>query len=248
MGQTNNNNVHELVAHGSGNGADKEKELHIFVNRLKFDRSQGVMNVMTAGEIAGLVGLTAETAIVRRIFGQSTNHSEPLSGSIEIKNGDQFAVTRKQVEGGFSDRVTSEIERLKESGQVAEVIGSYVLYHALPVFFDVAKATDVLVEVPNGYPASMIDRAAVPADSPLIGRVKGSPQEVIEVGGRSWRMISYHPHNGGGGPVWNPNKHGFHTYLQEVIRGLEGANEKVQNPCLRTALAGNGSSHCQSLP
>ena len=224
MEQAKTNNVHELGAHSSnGGGAEKEKQLHIFVNRLKFDRTTGVQDVMTVDEIAGLVGLTATTAIVRRIFGQSDNFSDPLEGSIELKKGDQFAVTRRQVEGGFSDRVNLEIEKLKESGQLAEVIERYVLYRDLPVFvLDSIKKTDVLVEVPNGYPASMIDRAAVPIDSPLIGHVKGSPQETITVGGRTWRLISYHPHNGGGGPAWDPSKHGFHTYLQEVISWLGG--------------------------
>ena len=30
--------------------------------------------------------------------------------------------------------------------------------------------------------------------------------------GRTWRRISYHPHNGGGGPAWNPALYNFHTY------------------------------------
>lgn len=220
MEKESTNNVHELA---SIKGAEKEKQLHIFINRLKFDREQGVKDEMAAGEIAALVGLTAHTAIVRQIYGQSQNYSEPLQGTISLKNGDQFVVTRRHVEGGFSDRVASEIDRLKESGQTVEVVGKYVIYRKLPTFIlNELKFIDVLVEIPNGYPAAMIDRAAVVADSPLIGRVKGSPQEVIQVSGQNWRLISYHPHNGGGGPPWNPNKHGFHTYLQEIISWLGG--------------------------
>lgn len=82
--------------------------------------------------------------------------------------------------------------------------------------------TDVLVPVPAGYPAAMLDLAYLPEGSALIGRVKGAPQTTINAGGRVWRQISYHPHNGGGGPPWNPNVHGFHTYIDELLTWLGG--------------------------
>jgi len=35
-----------------------------------------------------------------------------------------------------------------------------------------------------------------------------------------WQRISYHPHVNGGGPTWNPNTHGLHTYLDELLTWL----------------------------
>jgi hypothetical protein len=107
--------------------------------------------------------------------------------------------------------------------QVTEYCDGFVIYKNIPARLSGFLKTDVIVQVPQGYPAAMIDRAGLPVDSPLIGRVKGSPQEVIQVGGRSWRMISYHPHNGGGGLPWDLSMHGFHTYLSEVLAWLEVA-------------------------
>lgn len=200
---------------------EKAKDLFIFVNRIRFTECQGVKKIMSVEAIAGLVGLTSETAIVRRLLcGDDT--SDPLSDDQRIKTGDQFVVTRKRVEGGFRDRVDSELALLRESAQGVEFIHDpvpYVIYKNVPT--KTKLKVDVIVPVPSGYPAAMIDRAGLPADSPLINQVKGSPQEVVQVGGQSWRMISYHPHAGGGGPSWDPRIHGFHTYLAEVLAWLE---------------------------
>src|ERR1700733_2373716 len=40
-------------------------DLHIFVNRRKFERGDGVKREMTGREIAGLVGVPPENAVVR---------------------------------------------------------------------------------------------------------------------------------------------------------------------------------------
>lgn len=198
-----------------------EKKLFIFVNRMRFGKDKGVHNPMSVDEIAGLVGLTSQTAIVRRLADGGDDASDPLEGMQKIKAGDQFIVTRRHVNGGFEERVHSELNLLGESSQTTEYCDGFVIYKDLPARLSGFLKTDVIVQVPQGYPSAMIDRAGLPADSPLIGRVKGSPQEVINVGGRSWRMISYHPHNGGGGIPWDLNSHGFHTYLSEVIAWLE---------------------------
>lgn len=200
---------------------DKEKDLFIFVNRIRFAETQGVKKIMSVDAIAALVGLTSETAIVRRLLcGDDT--SDPLSGEQKIKPGDQFVVTRKRVEGGFQSRVETELSLLREAAQVVEFIQgptSYVIYKNVPTMSK--QRVDVIVQVPAGYPAAMIDRAGLPSHSPLVNQVKGSPQEVVQAGGRSWRMISYHPHAGGGGLPWDPRVHGFHTYLAEVLAWLE---------------------------
>ncbi len=75
------------------------EKLHIFVNNKKKIEKDGVTNPMTVDAIAHLVGLTAETAVVRRVV--HGKPGEPLSGSIEVKNGEHFRVTRKNVKGGY---------------------------------------------------------------------------------------------------------------------------------------------------
>ena len=95
-----------------------------------------------------------------------------------------------------------------------------VIYYGLPSTLGVIDTTDVLVPVPSGYPQSAVDYAFLPAGSPLQGRVPGVVQGTIQFGGRPWTQISYHPHNGGGGPAWDPTRHGFHTYVDEVLTWL----------------------------
>jgi hypothetical protein len=78
----------------------EEKNLHIFVNRRKFESGDGVKEHMTGAEIAALVGVPADNAVVRRDSGPDKTEV-PIDQSIEIKNGDHFLVTRKIVEGGY---------------------------------------------------------------------------------------------------------------------------------------------------
>lgn len=197
----------------------EEKDLFIVVNRMRFDESKGVKREMSVDTIARLVGLTAECAIVRRLVGDC-DATDPLEGIVKIKRGDQFIVTRKKVEGGRQDRLDKELSLLREGDQEVEIIGGYVLYRKVPAGNDGRQVTDVIVSIPNGYPTNMIDRAGLPEGSSLINQVKGSPQEVVHVGGRVWRMMSYHPHNGGGGEAWDIVRHGFHTYFGELVAWL----------------------------
>lgn len=81
----------------NGKGYD---HLIIFVNRKKKTEQDGVTNPMTVDAIAKLVGLTEQTATVQEQQGESEKVGPPLSGSVEIKNGAHFLVTRKTVEGG----------------------------------------------------------------------------------------------------------------------------------------------------
>lgn len=209
--------ANENIGHGKDH-EEKEKQVHIFVNRLKFDRGDGVKETMTPDEIAKLVGQTAECATVKWATGQHAG--EEVTGPVQVKNGDHFLVTRKQVRGGFVNRIEEEIALLQEGGQEVALVDRYVIYRNIPTGCPKTPFTDVMVPVPNGYPASMLDRAALPANSPLIGRVPGSPQETVQVNGEPWRLISYHPHQGGGGKPWSPAHHGFHTYFSEVLAWL----------------------------
>src|SRR5579883_2349075 len=103
---------------------EKEKEggLHIFVNRRKFEEGDGVKPKMTGAEIANLVGVPADNAVIR--FDTGSNKSEiGINQIVEIKNGQHFLVTRKVVEGGYMsfERIKREIALLREGRQPAEL-------------------------------------------------------------------------------------------------------------------------------
>lgn len=76
--------------------------LHIFVNRRKFEEGDGVRPEMTGAQIAALVGVPADNAVVRE---ESPEKREiGVDEKVHIKNGEHFLVTRKIVEGGYADR------------------------------------------------------------------------------------------------------------------------------------------------
>lgn len=80
---------------------DKKVQLVIFVNgKKKTSEDDGVTDPMSVDAIARLAGLTGDTAVVRRRQGEGGPVGDPLTGEVEIKNGDHFVVTRKTVEGG----------------------------------------------------------------------------------------------------------------------------------------------------
>ncbi len=81
-----------------------EKQLHIFVNRRKFDAGNGVEEEMTGAQIAALVEVPAENAVVRWDSGPDKGEEIPVTETVKIENGDQFLVTRRVVEGGDGDR------------------------------------------------------------------------------------------------------------------------------------------------
>lgn len=124
-----------------------------------------------------------------------------------------------------TERIERELARLREGGQQAELItnGSrpIVLYRNVPTA-GAPEMTDVIVPVPEGHPASVIDLAGLPAGSPLIARVKGGQnnQGMVEADNRQWQLASYHPHGNGGGPAYDQNKHGFHTYFDYLVSWL----------------------------
>lgn len=128
------------------------------------------------------------------------------------------------------ERIERELARLRDGGQLAEYVPTpreVVLYRSVPTAGGrrgLPVATDVVVPVPPGYPAAMIDLAGLPVDSPLLPLLKGGQNNqgtIVGLDGRTWQLASYHPHNGGGGTPWNQNKHGFHTYLDHLIAWLD---------------------------
>jgi hypothetical protein len=69
----------------------------------------------------------------------------------------------------------------------------------------------------------MIDLAGLPLGSPLLLRLRGGQnnQGIVSADGKHWQLASYHPHNGGGGPPFDPLAHGFHTYFDHLIAWLD---------------------------
>ena len=57
------------------------KRLEIYVNRRKFDEGDGVQPEMTGAQIAALVGVPADNAVVRL-----ETRKEPIEIGIEAKN------------------------------------------------------------------------------------------------------------------------------------------------------------------
>jgi hypothetical protein len=126
------------------------------------------------------------------------------------------------------ERIERELALLFGGGQRAQFVDEgrpLILYRDVPVHGPVAglpSSTDVVVPVPAGYPAAMIDLAGLPVGSPLLSLVRGgqNSQGVVQADGRLWQLASYHPHNGGGGPPWDQMRHGFHTYFDHLLAWL----------------------------
>jgi hypothetical protein len=202
-------------------------DLSITVNSRRFTEHDGVKGVMAGEQIASLV--YPQNPRDTRVWEVSPERREiGLDEKIDIKGCEVFDVVRKKVDGGYeAGRVDLELEKLRESNQVVTKTTNPdgVIYRDLRTRpgNSVAK-TDVFVLIPGGYPGQMLDGACLPIGSALIGKVKGSPQSQINVDGRAWQLISYHPHNGGGGPAWNPAIHGFHTYVGELLSWLYDVN------------------------
>ena len=214
---------------GTGDDAS-EKQFHMFVNRRRFTEAEGARTEMTGGQIAALVSVPADVAVVRR-GNTGDSPTVGLDEVLHIRKAEHFLVTRKVVEGGIDvpPRISRELALLASGGQMAAYIEAprpVVLYRDVPVdrrnHSDLPAATDVIVPVPAGYPASMIDLAGLPVGSPLIGRVAGgnNSQGIVVVDGRQFQLGSYHPHNNGGGPPWDQTKHGFHTYFDHLLAWL----------------------------
>lgn len=130
------------------------------------------------------------------------------------------------------ERIDRELALLREGNQAVELVSNsrdFVIYRAVPTTgarLGLPEVSDVIVPVPGGYPAGMIDLAGLPIGSPLLPRVKGgqNSQGVVEAGGARWQLASYHPHGNGGGPPWDQMRYGFHTYIDHLIAWLGNLN------------------------
>jgi hypothetical protein len=204
-------------------------ELTITINHKRFTQADGVKLRMSGRQIAAFVSDAPDRTEVFRLR-KGEPETVPLGIEIDIENCDEFRVIRNNVAGGFEpSRVERELKRLAEGGAWADFVQQptpAVIYRNVPTRpgYKYLAMTDVLVRVPSGYPGQPLDGAYLPEGSPLLGRVAGSPQGVIQAEGRRWHLVSYHPHNGGGAPAWNKDKHGFHTYFDEILCWIHRAN------------------------
>jgi hypothetical protein len=202
--------------------------LTITVNKQTFGTQDGVKPEMTGREIANLI--TTEPCVVKRLVkGQDTD--VPLDSTVTLKGCEEFKVIRNNVVGGFEQaRIDRELSILRENGVEVELCTgpqSAVIYRRVPTRpgYAVIAETDVLITLPPAFPGAMLDGAYLPQGSPLLGKVAGAPgQGLLQADGRVWELVSYHPHNGGGAPPWNPNRHGVHSYYSEVLAWIHHAN------------------------
>jgi hypothetical protein len=74
--------------------------LHIFVNRRKFEEGDGVLPNMSGAQIAALVEVPSDNAVIRHESGPDKGQEIGASDVVALKNGDHFLVTRKIVEAG----------------------------------------------------------------------------------------------------------------------------------------------------
>lgn len=201
--------------------------LTIIVNKQTFSEADGVKPEMTGLEIARLV--TDQPSEVKRLQGGKEVVVLP-DETVKIHNCEEFTVLRCNVVGGFEkERTDREIAVLKSNGAEADFITSpvnAVIYRSVPTRagYPHFPSTDVLVLIPGGYPGVMLDGAYLPEGSPLLGKVAGQPKQgTVQAAGRTWELVSYHPHNGGGAPAWNPSRHGIHSYYTEILSWIQAA-------------------------
>jgi hypothetical protein len=208
-----------------------DKGLAIIVNKQTFGEADGVKPEMTGRQIASLVSPDPNQTEVTRLKGKE-HIKVGLDETVKIYNCEEFCVIRTNVKGGFElSRIEREIGTLKENGGEITFVAAPVpcaVYHRLPTRngYPHISETDVLVTVPGAYPGVMLDGAYLPVGSPLLGRVEGAPQgQTVQALGRNWQLVSYHPHNGGGGPAWNKDRHGLHTYYTEILSWIQRARQ-----------------------
>ena len=206
-------------------------KLEIIVNNKRFTEAEGVKHHMTGLQIAALVSDAPRNTEVFKLLKKGEPEPVPLDKEICIENCDEFRVVRNNVAGGLAEptRIERELEKLKQGGCRVDFIEQpfpAVIYRDVPTRpgYRHLQMTDVLVKVPGGYPGQPLDGAHLPEGSPLLGRVAGSPQALVVADGRRWQLVSYHPHNGGGAPPWNKDKHGLHTYYDEILCWIHRAN------------------------
>lgn len=203
--------------------------LTITVNKQTFGTQDGVKPEMTGREIGNLV--TDKPCEVKQLVKGKPEIDIPLNAKVMIHGCEEFKVIRCDVVGGYEQaRIDRELVMLRENGAAVDFVSGgrpAVIYRGVPTRpgYGTLPETDVLVVIPPAFPGAYLDGAYLPKGSPLLGKVAGAPgQGDLHADGKVWELVSYHPHNGGGGPAWNPNRHGIHSYYSEVLSWVQKAN------------------------
>ena len=198
--------------------------LRIKVNNQVFTEADGVTATMTGAAIAKLVYPNAPNPRVKETT-PGDKAEIPLNQTVSIENCDSFRVFRKGVVAGFqANRLEAELEILRTGGGKVTLVESdrpVVIYHDVPYSLKGKEGvTDVLLPIPSGYPARMLDNAYLPSDCPILGAAPGATQEQMTANGQNWQKKSVHPHASNGGNPWDQNIHGIHTYYGEILSWL----------------------------
>lgn len=85
--------------HEKEKGPEKEK-LHIFINKIKFDESEGVKPTMLGGELADLVSVPRDNAKITR---KNDNKEISVNDTVDIKMAEQFEIVRNVVPAGHGN-------------------------------------------------------------------------------------------------------------------------------------------------
>lgn len=204
-----------------------EVGLTITVNKQTFGPADGVKPEMSGREIGNLI--TDQPCEVKR-KGGTQDKVIPLDEKVHLHGCEEFSVIRCNVIGGFEQsRIDRELGILRANGATVDFLTSpqpLAIYRKVPTRpgYPHLAETDVLVAIPTAFPGVMLDGAYLPTESPLLGKVAGQrSQGSLIAEGRMWELVSYHPHSGGGGPVWNPSRHGVHSYYSEVLSWIQQA-------------------------
>jgi hypothetical protein len=123
-------------------------------------------------------------------------------------------------------QLEAEIESLRESGQVVEVIEDGTRYYVILKDFELPEAysprkVDVMVMPDYQYPQSRLDMYWTDSKVRLVAS-GNLPQNAEHVegpyGGRMWQRWSWHY------PQWNPSCHNLTTHLEVFVDRLARGN------------------------
>lgn len=88
------------VNNGNSNQGNPKDKLHIFINKIKFDKGQGVKDSMLGGELADIVSVPRGNAKISR---KRDNKEFSVQDTIDIKMADHFEIIRNVVEAGYGN-------------------------------------------------------------------------------------------------------------------------------------------------
>ena len=180
--------------------------------------------VVTGGEIEDKAGIPREAGLIR-VLEDGTQEQVGEDEQIELRRDDRFRKPPRFVRGADAaapDRRRCDMELLRKRYPRLECgqdlgwfrIGDF----ALPPGWN-REATDLLVIVPPGYPATPPDNFFVrPGLRTAAGAPPGSYTDGRSVLGESWAQFSFHVEG------WSPGEDSLETFVIAVGRRLRETN------------------------